>query len=65
MAEVTGLNAMMRRYLGEARDWILGMVGDIGDGDETEEEDELAGERGLIENGNRNGGNARSSHPLI
>lgn len=45
-AEVSGLNAMMRRYLVEAGEWITEKVEEKeGEGDDTE--DELAGDEGM------------------
>ena len=49
------MNAMMRRYLEEAGEWILKMVGEMPEGREMEDEDELAGREGVLENGNGNG----------
>ncbi|KAG0648163.1 Cryptic loci regulator [Hyphodiscus hymeniophilus] len=65
MAEVTGLNAMMRRHLKDAGEYILDMVGDV-TGDETEEDsDELVREGPVLGNGNgrRNGGDLGHSSP--
>lgn len=43
MSDVVGLNAMMRTYLREAGAWVTKKVGDVEDGDETEDEP-MAGE---------------------
>jgi hypothetical protein len=58
---VTGLNAMMRRYLQEAGEWIIEKVGDVADEEETEDEmDDLHEEGGLgVDAGVGNGLNGR------